>query len=101
MNILIPIVVVALLIIFVYFKMNNLRTKVAFFFIFLGVILIFLFAFLFSSGPNSGFSTLGKIVGETKVYLIWAKSALVNVVEFTGKITGIDWIQDISNNVKK
>ena len=101
MNILVPIVIVALLIIFVYFKMNNLRTKVAFFFIFLGVIFISLFAFLFSSGSTFNFSTLGKIVEETKVYLLWAKSAFVNIVEFTGKITGIDWIQDVSNNVRK
>jgi len=101
MNILVPVVIVALLIIFVYFKMNNLRTKVAFFFIFLGVIFISLFAFLFSSGSTFDFSVLGKIAEETKVYLIWIKSALVNVVEFTGKITGIDWIQKVSNNVGK
>jgi len=101
MNILVPMVIVALLVIFFYFKMNNLRTKVAFFFIFLGVILIFLFAFLFSSGSTFDFSTLGKIMEGTKVYLLWAKSAFVNVVEFTGKITGIDWIQEISNNVRK
>jgi len=101
MNILIPIAVVALLIIFVYFKVNNLRTKVAFFFIFLGAIFILLFVFLFLSGSNFDFSIFGKIIGETKVYLLWTKSALVNVVEFTGKITGIDWIQDLSNNVRK
>lgn len=101
MNILIIIAIVALLIIFIYFKINNFRTKIAFFFIFLGVIFILFFAFLFSSESNSNFAIIGKFIEETKIYLLWIKSALGNVIEFTGKIIGVDWIQDVSKNIRK
>ena len=96
MNPLIPIIVIAMLVILFYFKMNNIRTKVAFFFIIFGVLFVLLFAFLVATGSSFDFSDMAKYLAETKAYFLWIKAAVVNVVEFTGRVIGVDWMENFS-----
>ena len=69
MNILIPIAIILLVLIFIGFKMNNIRTKMAFFFILFGVFAVLFITFLLISGENFDFSS-GK-----RLHTIWTPGA--------------------------
>ena len=90
MNILIPIAIIAILLVFFGLKWNNFRTKFAFFFILFGILFILLLIFLFTSGENFDFSNVSSFFTSVKVYFLWIKGAVVNVFEVTGKIIGLD-----------
>lgn len=90
MNILIPIAIGLLILIFVGFKMNNVRTKVAFFFILFGALFVLFIVFLVVSGENFDFSSIGNIFASIRGYFLWIKGAIVNVFELTGRLIGFD-----------
>jgi hypothetical protein len=90
MNVLIPIALIALVLVFVGLKWNNFRTKFAFFFILAGVLFILFLAFMFMSGESFDFSSVAKVFASIKVYFLWIKGVVVNIFEITGKAIGVD-----------
>jgi len=88
MNVLIPLLIVAIFFVFLSFKWNNLRTKFAFFFILFGVLSVFFFVFLIVTGSRFDFSSIGEAISSLRGYFIWIKGAATNVFEATGKIIG-------------
>jgi len=88
MNILIPIIIIAALLVYLGFKWNNMRTKLAFFFILFGVLFVLFFVFLVVTGSSFDFSSVGEIASSLRVYALWIKGAAVNVFETTGKVIG-------------
>lgn len=90
MNILIPIAIILLVLIFIGFKMNNIRTKMAFFFILFGVFAVLFITFLLISGENFNFSSIGGFFASIRVYFLWIKGAVVSVFELTGRFIGLD-----------
>jgi len=101
MNILVPLAIVAVILVYLGFKWNNLRTKFAFFFILFGVFVVFFFIFLAVTGSSFDFSSFGNISSSMRVYFLWVKGALGNVFEATGKVIGIkgQYVEYIGNNV--
>jgi hypothetical protein len=90
MNLLIILVIAAVIIIYLGFKWNNLRTKFAFFFILFGVLVVLFFVFLMMSGSNFNFSSLGDAVSSMRVSFLWIKGAIVHAFEITGKAIGLN-----------
>ena len=88
MNVLIPIIIIAVVLIYLGFKWNNLRTKFAFFFILFGVLFVLFFTFLIVTGSSFNFSGVGELASSLKIYALWIKSAALNVFEATGKVIG-------------
>ena len=86
MNILLILGIAALLLVYLGFKWNNMRTKVAFFFILFGVLFL-LFIFVMASG-RLDFSDLGQASSSLKSYFLTIKGFAVKVFETTGKVIG-------------
>jgi len=86
MNILIILVIAAVILAYLGFKWNNIRTKVAFFFILFGL-LFSLFIFFMVSG-RLDFSDLGQASSSMKGYFLSIKGAAINIFEATGRIIG-------------
>jgi hypothetical protein len=89
MNILVPLIIVALLVVFIGFKWNNLRTKLAYFFILFGVLFVLFFLFLVVTGSSFNFSSIGETITSLRVYFVWMRDAAVNVFETTGRVIGL------------
>ncbi len=88
MNALVPLIIVAAILVYIGFKWNNLRTKLAFFFILFGVLFVLFFAFLITTGSSFNFSSVGDVVSSLRGYAGWVKNAAVDVFEATGKVIG-------------
>ena len=89
MNILVPLIIIAAIVIFIGFKWNNLRTKLAFVFIMVGVLVLIFFAFMVITGSTFDFSSVGNVLSSLRLYLVWAKEAAVSVFEITGRAIGV------------
>ena len=89
MNIFIFLALAAVLIVFIGFRWNNFRTKIAFFFILFGCLFILFFVFLVLSGSSFDFSNIGSIVSSLRVYFLWIKGLVINVFEVTGRAIGL------------
>lgn len=89
MNIFILLALAAVLIVFIGFRWNNLRTKIAFFFILFGFLFILFFAFLIVSGSSFDFSNIGSAISSLRVYFLWIKGLVINVFEVTGRAIGL------------
>ena len=89
-NILVILGIAAVILVYIGFKWNNLRTKVAFFFILFGVLVVLFFIFLVSTGSSFDFSSIGETASSMRVYFLWIKNAAVNVFETTGRVIGLD-----------
>ena len=90
MNILIIFGILAIILVYILFKWNNLRTKLAFFFILFGVLVVLFFIFLVATGSSFDFSGLGETTSSVRVYFLWIKGAIVNVFEATGRVIGLN-----------
>jgi hypothetical protein len=90
MNILIPLALIALVLVFMGLKWNNFRTKFAYFFILAGVLFVLFLAFMFTSGDSFDFSSVAKVFASIKVYFLWIKGLFVNIFEITGEAIGFD-----------
>ena len=88
MNILVPIIIVAAILVYLGFKWNNIRTKMAFFFIMAGVLFVLFFVFLIVTGSSFDFSNIGEIASSLRIYAIWIKEAAISVFETTGRVVG-------------
>lgn len=92
MSYLIFIAATVLVVVLLGLKWNNMRTKLAFLFIFLGVLFIFSLIFLVFS-DNANISQVTDFFTSIKVYFLWIKSALGDVFEVTGKIINFEWVK--------
>jgi hypothetical protein len=92
------IVVGVMLLIFVFFKINNVRTKMAFLFIFLGVALLLLVGYLLFSGKEINFSNVGNISSAVKTYVSWIGTAGSNVIKVSSYALNREWESDSITN---
>lgn len=88
-NLLIILGIAALVIIYLGYKFNTLRTKLAFFFIFLGLLVISFFIFLVATGSNFNFAVIGDAASAARPYFSWIKGAVINIFETTGRAIGL------------
>ncbi len=91
MSLVVFLAVTAIVIVLLGLKWNNLRTKMAFFLISLGVLFL-LIVFLFVTGNGVDLNKINEIFSGAKIYFFWVKSALSKIFEITGKIIDFDWI---------
>ena len=88
MNLLVPIMIAVAALIYLGFKWNNLRTKIAFFFILAGALFVLFFVFLIATGSTFNFSGIGDVVTSMRSYGIWMKNMAGTVFETTGRVVG-------------
>ncbi len=96
MNIILIGAVIALIFVFISFKMNNFRTKIAFIFIILGVSFLLITAYYVSADESPDLSKLDKLIGTGKIYASW----LFNTVGNLFKITSYTIKENIGNETK-
>ena len=87
------------LVIFIVFKFNNIRTKMAFVFIFLGVAFLLLTGYLVFSGEDVNFSTVDGISSAVKTYVSWFANIGSNFIKVSSYAFSQEWKSDsILNN---
>ncbi len=86
MNIFIILGIATLLLIYLGYKWNNIRTKLAFFFILFGMLFLLFIFFIFSGRLD--FSDLGKASSSLKGYYLTIKGFAIKVFETTGRVIG-------------
>ena len=86
------------LVVFLAFKMNNLRTKTAYIFIFLGVSLLLLTGYLVFSGDGVNFSNVGGISSAVKTYVAWIGNAGSNIIKVSSYALNQEWKSDSITN---
>ncbi len=93
------IAVIVVLVILIAFKWNNLRTKTAFIFIFLGISFLLLTGYLVLSGKEANFSSVGGISSAAKTYVSWISNAGSNIIKVSSYALNQEWKSDsITNN---
>jgi len=88
------IAIFVVLVVFLAFKMNNLRTKTAYIFIFLGVSFLLLTGYLIFSGGDANFSTVGGISSAAKTYVSWIGNAGSNIIKVSSYALNQEWKSD-------
>ncbi len=83
-----------ILVIFIAFKWNNIRTKTAFLFIFLGVAFLLLTGYLILSGGETNFSNIGGISSAVKTYVSWIGNAGSNMIKVSSYALNQEWKSD-------
>lgn len=73
MNPLLIFAIAAIVIVYLGFKWNNLRTKFAFFFILFGVLFLLFFIFLMINGSGFNFAGISDAAASMKTYFLWIK----------------------------
>jgi len=68
------------------FKWNNVRTKLAYLFISLGVGFALLFAFFVFVKEKSDLSSIDSAINSFKTYLAWMWSSMAKTVKTTGNV---------------
>ena len=84
MSAFILVAIVIILIVFFMFKWNNIRTKLAYLFIFLGVGFVLLFAFFVFVKEKSDLSSIDSTLNAFKTYLAWMWSSTAETAKTTG-----------------
>lgn len=92
--------ILIILVIFIAFKWNNLRTKTAFLFIFLGVAFLLLTGYLVLSGKNINLSSVEGISSAAKTYVAWIVNAGSNVVKVSSYAFNQEWKADNTTDGK-
>jgi len=93
------IAIFVILVVFITFKMNNLRTKMAYIFIFLGVSFLLLTGYLVLSGKEINFSTVEGISSAAKTYVSWLVNAGSNIIKVSSYAFHQEWKSDnVKNN---
>ncbi|MEM4325712.1 MAG: hypothetical protein QXU40_00200 [Candidatus Pacearchaeota archaeon] len=82
---------ILLLLIFLSFKINNLRTRVAFFFIFLGIAFLFLTVYIAFSGKEINLKTVEGVSSAIRTYASWLSAAGSNLIKIGGFALKQDW----------
>lgn len=92
------IALVIILVVFIAFKMNNLRTKMAFIFIFLGVAFLLLTGYLVFSGKEINFSTVEGASSAVKTYVSWLGHAGSNIIKISSYAFHQEWKSNTTNS---
>ncbi len=92
------IAIFVVLVVFIAFKMNNLRTKMSYIFIFLGVSFLFLTGYLILSGEGVNFSTIEGISSAAKTYVSWIGTAGSNIIKVSSYALNQEWKSDSITN---
>jgi amino acid permease len=92
------IAIFVVLVIFIAFKWNNLRTKTAFIFIFLGISFLLLTGYLILSGKGVNFSTVEGISSAAKTYVSWIGIAGSNIIKVSSYALNQEWKSDSITN---
>lgn len=92
------IAIFVVLVIFIAFKWNNLRTKTAFIFIFLGISFLLLTGYLILSGGETNFSTIEGISSAAKTYVSWIGTAGSNIIKVSSYAFNQEWKSDSITN---
>ena len=90
--------ILILLVVFMAFKWNNLRTKTAFIFIFLGVSFLLLTGYLVLSGKEINFSNFEGISSAAKTYVSWLANAGSNIIKVSSYAFHQEWKSDSVTN---
>lgn len=90
MNFLIILGLAVVLLVYLSFRWNNVRTKLAFLFILAGILFLLFMGYLIVTGSEFDFSSVGSAVSSLRVYFIWLKGLAINVFEVTGRAIGFD-----------
>ncbi len=90
--------ILAVLVVFLLFRWNNARTKLAFLFILLGVSFLLLTGYLIFSGKEVNLTTIGGISSAAKTYVSWLGNAGSNVIKISSYVFKQDWKGDIIIN---
>lgn len=88
MNPVVPLIIIVAALIYIGFKWNNIRTKIAFLFILFGALFLLFFGFLVVTGSSFDFSSVGSVVASLREYAVWTKGAATKVLETTGNVIG-------------
>jgi len=86
MNILLIIAIATLALVYLGFRWNNMRTKLAFFLILFGVLFLFFISFMISGRLD--FADLTQTQSSLKGYFLSIKGFAVRIFETTGRIIG-------------
>lgn len=92
------IALIALLLVFILFKWNNARTRLAFLFIILGVSFLLLTGYLIFSGKEVNLKTVGGISDAAKTYVSWLGNAGANIVKVSTYAFKQNWKGDVLIN---
>jgi len=92
------IVVLVFLGVFLSFKMNNFRTKFAFFFIIIGISFLLLTGFIFISGKSVDVSSVDGVSSALKTYVSWLGNAGSNLVKISTYAFNQEWKGDAGNS---
>ena len=93
------IAILVALVVFLAFKMNNIRTKTAYIFIFLGVSFLLLTGFLVFSGKEVNLTTIEGATSAIKTYVSWIGNAGSNVIKISSYVLKQEWKEnDIINS---
>lgn len=84
----------ALLVIFLAFKWNNYRTKLAYVFIALGVGFVLVTGMIVYSGGDINLSTVDGVSSAVKTYFSWLVNAGSNIIEVTSYAFNQEWKGD-------
>lgn len=93
MSLAIFLAITAIVVVLLGLKWNNIRTKMAFLLISLGIFFL-LMVFLFATGNGVDLDKINEVFSVAKIYFLWVKSALTKVFEMTGKIIDFNWIKN-------
>ncbi len=92
------IAIFVVLVVFIAFKMNNLRTKMSYIFIFLGVSFLLLSGYLILSGKEVNFSSLEGVSSAVKTYVSWLGHAGSNIIKVSSYALNQEWKSDNKTN---
>lgn len=96
-NFIIIIILIAL-VIFIAFKMKNLKTKIVFILIFLAVSFILLTGYLVFSGKEINLSNIQGISSAAKIYIAWLGHAGSNIIKISSYAFNQEWKPDNITN---
>lgn len=83
--------IILLIVIFLAFKMNAFRTKLAYLFIIMGVFFLLLTGYIIFSGKQINLTTVDGISSALKTYVSWLGTAGSNIVKVGGYAVKQDW----------
>ncbi len=84
----------ALLVIFILFKWNNYRTKLAYLFIVLGIGFLLVTGFIVFSDGEVNLGTIEGVSSAVKTYVSWFVNAGSNIIEISSHVFNQEWKGD-------
>ncbi|MDP3987182.1 MAG: hypothetical protein Q8P81_03085 [Nanoarchaeota archaeon] len=79
-------------------RMNNLRTKISYFFIALGLGFLLLTGFVIFSGKDVNASTIDGVSDAVKVYVSWLGQVGSNAMKISSYAVNQEWKGDANTN---